>query len=121
MTSDEKTVFHCIANCEVYSYTRQYAPDKVVVSTGEIAKMCSWTTYRVRKAIKGLVEGGFIERTSVGRPAVATYGEYVELVCEAMPPKNGYAISEQGFENEEWKSIYDLWCRSMKEWVDDMV
>lgn len=121
MSSDEKTVFHCIANCEVYSYTHTHAPDKVAVSTGEIAKMCLWTKYRVRKAIKWLVEKGYIEKVSVGRPAVVMYGEYEELLCEAMPPKNGYVISEQGFRTEEWKNIYDLWCRSMEEWLDDMV
>ena len=118
MTSDEKAVFHVIANCEVSSYTWSYAPEKVVVSTGEIAKMCRWTKYRVRKAIKGLVEKCLIERTSVGMLAVVSYAEYIELVCDAMPPKNGYAITKQGFQSEEWKSIYDLWCRSMEEWAN---
>lgn len=118
MTSDEKAVFHCIANCEVSSYTWLYSDNRIVVSTGEIAKMCLWSKYRVRKAIAGLVVKGLIERASCGRPAVVSNGECPELVCEAMPPKNGYAISEQGFKSEDWKSIYDMWCRSMEEWAN---
>ena len=116
--NDENIVFNRIANCEVSSYSIPYPPDRVVVSTGEIAKMCLWSKYRVRKAIKGLVEKGLIERASCGNPAVVSYGEYAELVCESAPPKNGDAITEQGFQSEEWKSIYELWCRSMEEWAN---
>ena len=115
---DERVVFHCIANCEVSTYTIMYPPQRVVVSTGEIAKMCLWSKYRARKAIKGLVEKGLIERASCGNPAVVSYGECPELVCESAPPKNGYAITEQGFQSEEWKSLYDMWCRSMDEWAN---
>lgn len=115
---DERAVFHCIANCEVSSYTTMYPPEKVVLSTGDIAKMCLWSKYRVRKAIKGLVEKGLIERASCGYPAVISYGEYPELVYESAPPKNGYAITKEGFRSEEWKSIYDLWRRSMEEWAE---
>lgn len=113
--SDEKAVFHCIANCEISSYSTMYAPERVVVSTGDIAKKCLWSKYRTRKAIKGLVEKGLIERASCGCPAVVSYGEYTELVCEARPPMNGFAITKQGFQSEEWKNIYDMWCRSMEE------
>ena len=118
MVSDEIAVFHCIANCEVSSYTTMYAPNRVVVSTGDIAKMCLWSKYRTKKAIKGLVEKGLIERASCGNPAIVSCGEYTELVCESAPPTNGYAISKQGFKSEEWKSIYDMWCRSMEEWAN---
>lgn len=118
MTSDEKAVFNTIASCETSSYTILYGPERVVVSTGEIAKMHLWTKYRTRKAIKGLVEKGLIERAICGNPAIESCGEYRELVCEAMPPKNGYAITEKGFKSGEWKDIYDMWCRSMAEWAD---
>lgn len=117
-TNDEKIVFNRIANCEVSSYSIPYPPDRVVVSTGEIAKMASWSKYRVRKAIKGLVEKGLIERASCGCPAVESYGEYRELVCDAMPPKNGYAITKSGFKSKDWKDIYSEWTKSMKEWAN---
>ena len=118
MIFDEIAVFHCIANCEVSSYTTMYGPSRVIVSTGDIAKMCLWSKYRTKKAIKGLVEKGLIERASCGNPAIVSYGEYTELVYESAPPTNGYAISKQGFKSEEWKSIYDMWCRSMEEWAN---
>ena len=116
--SDEKVVFHCIANCEISTYTTMYPPERVVVSTGDIAKMCLWSKYRTRKAINGLVEKGLIERASCGCPVVVSYGECPELICEAKPPMNGYAITKQGFKSKEWKDIYDMWCRSMEEWAN---
>ena len=112
---DARAVFHCIANCELSSYTTSFPPERVVVSTGEIAKMFLWTKYRTRKAIQWLVAEGFIERASCGNPAVVSYGECPELVYEPAPPKNGYAITKQGFHSEEWKDMYDMWCRAMAE------
>lgn len=117
-TNDEKIVFNRIAYCEVSSYSIPYPPDRVVVSTGEIAKMASWSKYSVRKAIKGLVEKGLIERAGCGCPAVESYGEYRELVCDAMPPKNGYAITKVGFKCDDWKDIYSEWKKSMEEWAN---
>ena len=118
MTSDEVAVFYTIGSCELSCYTSLYADEKAVVSTGEIANMLLWTKCRTRKAIKKLVERGMIERTSIGRPAIESCGEYRELVFDAMPPKNGYAITKKGFESEEWKNQYDMWCRSMAEWAN---
>lgn len=116
--NDENIVFNRIANCEVSSYSIPYPPDRVVVSTGEIAKMCLWSKYRVRKAIKGLVEKGLIERASCGCPAVESCGEYRELIYDAMPPKNGYAITAAGFKSQDWKDVYSMWKKSMEEWAN---
>lgn len=118
MTSDEKAVFYSIGNCELSTYTTLYADSRTVVSTGEIAHMHLWSKYRTRKAIKKLVNRGMIERACIGRPAIESCGEYRELVCEAMPPKNGYAITEKGFKSKEWKGMYDEWCRSMEKWAN---
>lgn len=118
MQGDMYSVFYTIANCELSSYTTLYADEITVVSTGEIAKMHMWSKYRVQKAIKKLVADGYIKRASCGRPAKESCGEYRELVCDAMPPKNGYAITKKGFQSEEWKGIYDMWCRSMEEWAN---
>lgn len=118
MKSDEIAVFQTIANCETSSHCTSYGPERVVVSTKNIAKMHLWSVYRTRKAIKGLVEMGLIERASCGNPAVISYGECPELVYDAAPPTNGYAITKKGFESEEWKSIYDMWCRSIEEWAN---
>ena len=116
--TDEKIVFNCIANCEVSSYSIPYPPRRVVVSTGEIAKICGWSKYRVRKAIKGLTEKGLIERASCGCPFMESCGEYRKLVYEAMPPKNGYAITKVGFKSKDWKDIYAMWEKEMEEWAN---
>lgn len=118
MSDDEKTVFRCMGNCEISTYITLYAPQKCVVSTGNIASLLRWTKYRVRKAIKGLVEIGLIERASCGNPAVESFGEYRELIYESAPPTNGYAITKKGFESEEWKVLHDEWNRSMEEWAN---
>ena len=118
LSDDEKAVFRCIASCETSSYETMYGPEKVVVSTGNIAELCSWTKYRARKAIKGLVGKGMIERASCGNPAVESCGEYRELIYEAAPPTNGYAITKHGFQSKEWKDAYNEWCRSLEEWAN---
>lgn len=111
-------VFLIFCNAEIGSYMTTYGPERVVVSTKEVAKSMHWTEYRTRKAIKELVSRGWIERASCGCPAVVSYGEYTELVCEAMPPKNGYAITKEGFQTELWKGAYRDWCKSMEEWAN---
>lgn len=111
-------VFMVFCNAECGSYMTMYAPEKVVVSTKEIAKILKWTEYRTRKAIKALVERGWIERASIGCPAVVSYGDYTELVCEAMPPKNGFAITQAGFQTDLWNGAYADWCKSMEEWAN---
>ena len=116
MSDDVKAVFRCIGNCEISTYTTPYPPQRCVVSTGNIASLLLWTKYRVRKAIRSLVEMGLIERASCGNPYVESFGEYRELVYESAPPTNGYAITKNGFESEEWKGLYDAWNRSMEEW-----
>ncbi len=96
-----------------------YPPERVVVSTGEIAKILTWTKYRVRKAVKQLVEKSYIERASCGNPAVESIGEYSELVYDAMPPKNGFAITENGFKSKEWEKVYNEWSKSMEDWANN--
>ena len=118
MTEDGKKVFYTIAGCEISSYTTMYPPQRVVISAGEIARTNGWTVYRVRKAVKGLVEEGVIERASCGNPAVESCGEYRELVYDAAPPTNGYAITRKGFQSMEWKDIYKKWCQSMEKWAN---
>lgn len=111
-------VFHVFASAEIGSYMTTYGPERVVVSTKEVANILHWTEYRARKAIKELVSRGWIERASCGCPAVESVGEYRELVCKAMPPRNGYAITEEGFKTDHWKIAYKEWCDSMAEWAN---
>ena len=114
-------VFLVFCQAEIGSYMCTYGPEKVVVSTKEVANAMKWTEYKARKAIKELVSRGWIERASCGCPAVVSYGEYTELVCEAMPPKNGYAITKEGFQTDLWKTAYQEWCDSLAEWANKEV
>lgn len=111
-------VFRVFCSAEIGTYMCTYAPERAVVSAKETAKILKWTEYRTRKAIKELVSRGWIERASCGCPAVVSCGEYPELVCEAMPPKNGYAITKQGFQTDHWKLAYEEWNESLKEWSE---
>ena len=122
MENDEKAkeillgaVFLVFCHAEIGSYMIPYAPDRVVVSTKEIAHILKWTEYKTRKAIKELVSRGWIERASCGNPAVMSYGEVPELMFDAEPPKNGYALTKAGFQTELWKTAYAGWCKSLEE------
>lgn len=118
MTPDEEKVFSIICDCEIGTYMATYAPGRGVVSTREIADMGGYSKYRVSKLIKALVLMGIVERASVGCPALVSYGEYTELICEARPPKNGYAITKAAFESDVWKRKYNEWCKSLAEWAN---
>ena len=121
MNNDEIAVFHCLASCQISTYTTLYGPKKVVVSTGNIAQQLSWSKYRTRKAIHTLVDKGLIERASCGHPAVVGGYEYTELIFESAPPTNGYAITDKGFQTTEWKKAYDDWCKSMDDWFNTLL
>lgn len=45
-------------------------------------------------------------------------GEYLELVCEAAPPINGYALTKSGFKSAEYKAAYEEWKTSLEEWAE---
>lgn len=114
-------VFLCFCRIECGSYETMYSPQRVVLSTREIAERLKWTQYCAKKAINELVSRGWIERASCGCPAVVSWGEYPELVCESRPPINGYAITKKGFETDLWKMAYFDWQESMRKWCDGEV
>lgn len=111
-------VFLVFCQAEIGSYMCTYGPKRVVVSSKEVANTLKWPVYKTKKAIRELVDRGWIERASCGCPAVVSYGEVPELVCDALPPKNGYAITEEGFQTDHWKIAYQEWCDSMAEWAN---
>lgn len=80
--------FFCKA--EIYSFG-----ECSVISSKTISEQLNISRYKALQAIKMLVSSGFLEKASQGRPAVESFGEYRELVCEAMPPINGYALTKK--------------------------
>lgn len=119
MTENASKVLGCIMSCEISLYTACYAPDKAVVPISNIASLLKWTKYRVRKALKELRELELIEYTSQGCPAIVSYGaeSYPELIDDAHPPINGYALTKKAFESELWKNMHAEWEKSMEEWA----
>ena len=77
------------------------------------------TKYRVRKALKELRELELLEYTSQGCPAIVSYRaeSYPELIDDARPPINGYALTKKAFESELWKECYSEWSKGMEEWA----
>lgn len=117
MTENAIEVFSLIISCEISTCKNIYGLDKAVVTISDLVSMLKWTKYRARKALKELRELGLIEYTSVGCPAIASYGEITELVEEAHPPINGYALTEKGFESELYKQKYAKWQKDLEEWA----
>lgn len=121
MTTAEakEKIFNVIINCEISLYTAMHAPDKAVVPISNIIYLINGLTkYRARKALKELIADGLIYYTSQGCPALVSYGEYAELIDDARPPINGYALTQKGVETEIWKKAYKEFERSLEEWAN---
>lgn len=118
-TKDEEIVLQAIIHSEIGLYTTLHGPGRAVVSiTGILTSVEGMTKYRARKALNALVSEGLVEYTSQGRPAIVSYGEVTELVCEAMPPVNGYALTQKGFKTKEWADAYAAWEKDMGLWAN---
>ena len=114
----KEKVLNTIISCEIGSYMTNYAPDKAVITISNIMSLTGLTRYGARKALKALQQEGLVYYTSQGCPAVVSYGEYTELVCEAGPPINGYALTKEGFRSRQWLDAYESWNKSMGEWAN---
>lgn len=118
-TLAKETLLRVIVGCQISTYLSLYAPEEAVVPIGNLTELAGgMTRYRARKALKSLIADGLIEYKSQGCPAIVSYGEYPELVDDAHPPINGYALTEKGYESEPYKSAYAAWCKSMEEWAN---
>ena len=112
-------IFSLLIKCQISTYTAMYAPDRAVVPISNILSLLpSVTKYGARKALKALINDGLVCYRSQGRPAVFSYGEVPELVADAAPPINGYALTRKAFESPEWKQAYKDWEKSMEEWAN---
>lgn len=119
MNEFEEKVLKEIISCEISTYTCCYAPERAVVPTGNLASLLNCTKYKVRKAIKGLLAMGYVEYTSQGRPAIESNTENgYELICEALPPINGYTLTELGFSTIQFKEAKTAFDKSMEEWAN---
>lgn len=111
-------VWNAIINAEIDFLNTCCIPSTAVSTISEITSSTGLTKYGARKAIKELIKDGMIYYTSQGCPAIESCGEYRELVCEARPPINGYALTAHAFRSSAWHEAYDDWCKSMEEWAN---
>ena len=119
MTSNANKIFNDIISCEIGSYMTTYGPDRAVITISNLLKLNpEFTKYKMRKALKELRTDGLIEYTSQGCPAVESMGEYRELIYEAGPPINGYALTKKGFKSDIFKTRYKEWEKSLEEWAN---
>lgn len=75
MNEFEEKVLNEIISCEISTYTCFYPYGKAVVSISNLAMLLKCSKYKLRKALKGLLDIGYIEYTSQGRPAVESNTE----------------------------------------------
>ena len=112
-------IFHQLIWCEIGTYISLYGPDRAVVTISNLLYLLgNVTKYSARQALKMLIADGLVEYTSQGCPAVMSYSEVPELIADAAPPINGYALTKKGFETPEWRQAYKEWCKSMEEWAN---
>ncbi len=114
----KERVLNTIIHCEIGSYMTMYAHDKAFITISNIMSLTGLTRYGARKALRALQEEGLIYYTSQGCPAVESVGEYRELVYDARPPINGYALTKEGFRTKQWIDAYAEWSKSMEEWAN---
>jgi len=114
----KERVLQSIISAEIGSYMTMYGPEQAVLRISGIVKRTGLTKYGARKALKELMKDGYVKYTSQGCPAVESIGEYRELVCEARPPINGYALTKEGFRSPQWIKAYEDWKKSLEEWAN---
>ena len=116
---EKRKIFSLIINCEISLWTTPHGPNEAVVPISNIVSLIEGLSrYRAKKALRELISDGLIEYKSQGRPAVVSNGEYQELVYDAMPPINGYALTKKAFQTEEWLKAKTEWNASMEEWAN---
>lgn len=110
-------IFEFIINAQISTYTALYAPAEAVITISDFKiRFNEASKYQIRKCLKSLIAEGVIHYTSQGRPAIISCGEIPELVYEAAPPINGYALTSKGYQSPEWKNAYKAWEKSMEEY-----
>lgn len=121
MNEFEENVLNTIISCEISTYTCCYAPEKAVVTIGNLAKLLKCSRYKVRKALKALMAIGYIEYTSQGRPAIESNTENgYEMVCEALPPINGYALTKLGYDTFQFREAQEEFNKLLEKWANSI-
>ena len=54
----------------------------------------------------------------MGCPALVSRGEYEELICDAAPPVNGWALTKKGYASAEYKAAEAEYLNGLAEWAN---
>ena len=89
-----------------------------VVETKDIMARTKLSKYKVIQNIHLLREDGLVKRASMGCPAQVSRGEYEELICDAAPPVNGWALTKKGYASAEYKAAEAEYLNGLAEWAN---
>ena len=89
-----------------------------VVKTKDIMDRTKLSKYKVIQNIHLLREDGLVKRASMGCPAQVSRGEYEELICDAAPPVNGWALTKKGYASAEYKVAKAEYLNGLAEWAN---
>ena len=89
-----------------------------VIRTNGIMACTKLSKYKVIKNIHLLREDGLVKRASMGCPAQVSRGEYEELICDAAPPVNGWALTKKGYASAEYKAAKAEYLNGLAEWAN---
>jgi DNA-binding transcriptional MocR family regulator len=114
LETEKKAIYEDIAK----SHAWNFVGDDFVTSSRQLAEKLKMPRSRVLKALHELVADGLVEKRSMGRPAVVSYGEVTELECEAMPPANGWGLTKQGYDTEYYRAEQAACDKSLADWAN---
>lgn len=89
-----------------------------VVRTNDIMACTKLSKYKVIQSIHLLREDGLVKRASMGCPEQVSHGEYEELICDAAPPVNGWALTKKGYASAEYKVAEAEYLNGLAEWAN---
>lgn len=90
-----------------------------VFTASEISNVTGFSRYIVYKYLNFWKEKGFIEKGSEGIPAEYTYEG--ECIHENFPPRNGWRLTEKGYQSATYKSERKKAHKSFEEWANGVI
>ena len=110
--NDKEKVLRAICALSNNTYGIEVVKTKYIMDCTKLSK------YKVIQTIHLLREDGLVKRASMGCPAQVSVGEYNELICEAAPPVNGWALTKKGYASAEYKTAETEYINGLAEWAN---
>jgi DNA-binding transcriptional MocR family regulator len=109
MEAEKKAIYENIAKSHAWNFMGY----DFVTSSRQLAEELKMPRSRVLKALRELAADGLVEKRSMGRPAVVSYGEVAELECE-----DGWGLTKQGYDTEYYRAEQAACDRSLADWAN---